>query len=44
MRLFRHLHDDAIQGNLSESAVFENPSSQIGRVHIIHFYQSEAKG
>lgn len=44
MRLFRHLHDDAIQGNPSDSAVFENPCCQIGRMHFIHFSRLESKG
>ncbi len=44
MRLFCHLHDDAIQGNPSDSAVFENPCCQIGRGHVIHFSWLESKG
>ena len=44
MWLFCHLHDDAIQGNPSDSAVFENPRCQIGRAHFIYFCQLESKG
>ncbi len=44
MRLFCHLHDDAIQGNPFDSAVFENPCCQIGRGHFVYFTRLEAKG
>ena len=44
MRLFRHLHDDAIQGNPFDSAVFENPCRQIGREHFVQFTQLKVKG
>ena len=44
VRLFRHLHDDIIQGNAIDGTVFENPCGQIGRVHFVHFVEREVKG